>query len=121
MSSLSLGNLCARLGADYEHFTTAREHVKKRAGTGFQSTDASPCENTHQALSFVVVYNDMHAALRAAEALERMRRNFRIAQQRFMSAHVAQLNEPSRFDRMLFDANSADMIIVSYNSPIDFP
>jgi hypothetical protein len=121
MTSVSLGNLCARLGADYEHFAIAREHVKKKAGTEFQSTDASIRENTRQALSFVIVYNDMHAALRAAEALERVGRNFRIAQQRFMSVPVAQLDEPSRFDRLLFDAISADMIIVSYNSPSDFP
>jgi hypothetical protein len=121
MSSVSLGNLCARLGADYEHFAIAREHVKKKAVNEFQSTDTNIRENAHPALSFVIVYNDMHAALRAAEALERVGRNFRMAQQRFMSVPVAQLADPARFDRLLFDANSADVIIVSYNSPGDFP
>ncbi len=92
MSNVFLGNLCTRLGADYEHFAIARDQVKKKAVNRFQSTDASIRENSHQALSFVVVYNDMHAALRAAEALERVGRNFRMAQQHFMSVPVAQLD-----------------------------
>jgi hypothetical protein len=121
MSIASLGNLCARFGADYEHLATTSEDVKKRPVTKFPSSDASIGMNPSLELVVVIVYNDMHAALRAAEALERVARNFRLAQQRVMAGPVAQLGEPSRFDRLLYDANSANVIIVSYNSPSDFP
>jgi hypothetical protein len=122
MNNASLGNMRARFGAAHEHFATSLELVKKKADTGVQHRDATIRENPRQALSVVIVYNDMHAALRAVEALERLGCNFCAgAQQRFLSVPVAQLSEPSRFDGFLHDANSVDVIIVSYNSSGDFP
>jgi hypothetical protein len=67
-------------------------------------------------MSVVIVYNDMHAALRAAHTLERLGRKFRgQMRQRIQPVPVAYLEDPACFNHMLSDAKSADMIIVSYN------
>jgi hypothetical protein len=72
--------------------------------------------------SVVIVYNDIHAALRAAEAVERLGSKFRDrGRQWLMPVPVAQLKDANRFDRLLADASSADMIIVSFNGAGDFP
>jgi hypothetical protein len=72
--------------------------------------------------SIVIVYNDIHAALRAAEAVERLGNKFRDrGREWLLPVPVDQLRDPSRFDHLLSDANSADMIIVSFNGVGDFP
>ncbi len=72
--------------------------------------------------SIVIVYNDIHAALRAAEAVERLGREFRNrGRQWLMPVPVDQLHDTDRFERLLSDANSADMIIISFNGLGDFP
>jgi hypothetical protein len=72
--------------------------------------------------SIVIVYNDIHAALRAAEAVERLGQKFHDqGRQWLMPVPVAQLDDPSRFDHLLADAHSAEMIIVSFNGAGDFP
>jgi hypothetical protein len=73
-------------------------------------------------LSIVVIYNDMHAALRAAQTLERLgKKFFGKLKQRLMPVPVAHLSDPARFDHLLSDASSADMIIVSFNGPSELP
>lgn len=73
-------------------------------------------------MTIVIIYNDMHAALRAAQTLERLGRKFfgKIRQQ-IMPVPVSHLSDPVRFDNLLSDASSADMIIVSFNGHSDFP
>jgi hypothetical protein len=73
-------------------------------------------------MTVVIIYNDMHAALRAAQTLERLgRKFFGKMRQHLMPVPVNQLTDPARFDRLLSDASSADMIIVSFNGHGDFP
>jgi len=79
-------------------------------------------KNSSSSPSVVILYNDIHAALRAAEAVERLGTKFRDqGRQWLMPVPVDQLRDSSRFDRLLSDASSADMIIVSYNGLGDFP
>jgi hypothetical protein len=70
----------------------------------------------------VIAYNDMRAALRAVHALERLRGNFHDKMRyRLIAVPINQLNDPAHFDHLLIEAHSADMIIVSFNGPGDFP
>ena len=70
----------------------------------------------------VIVYNDMAAALRAAQATERLAKQFAGRMlQRLMPLSVGQLADKGRFDNALSDAASADMIVVSYNGPGELP
>jgi len=70
----------------------------------------------------VVVYNDIHAALLAADAVEHLVPQFRDwGCERLLPVPVDQLQDPDRFDCFLIEAHSADMIIVSFNGAGDFP
>lgn len=73
-------------------------------------------------LYVVIVYNNMHAAMRAAETVDRLSRKF-FGQmwQRLLPVPMAQLSDPILFDHLLSDASSADMIIVSFNGPGELP
>jgi hypothetical protein len=72
--------------------------------------------------SIVIVYNDIHAAWRAAEAVERLARKFRDQKRQWLlPVPIAQLHDPAHFDRLLSDANSAEMIIISFNGAGDLP
>ncbi len=73
-------------------------------------------------LTIVVIYNDLAAAMRAAQTLERVgNKFFGRLEQRLMPVPVAHLSDPARFDHLLSDASSADMIIVSFNGPSELP
>jgi len=78
--------------------------------------------NLRQLPVVVVVYNDIHAAQRAAEAVEQLVPKFSDQGcEQILPVPVEQLDDPGHFDRLLSYANSADMIIVSYNGVDDFP
>jgi hypothetical protein len=122
MSKVALNNLRARFGAAHEDSADTYEEPGKRNGAGAAHSGATARENQGQSLTVVIVYNDIHAILRAVETLERMDCKIRSrVQHRLLPVPVTQLNDPSRFDRLLSDANSADMIVVSFNGPADFP
>ncbi len=73
-------------------------------------------------LSVVLVYNDLHAALRAAQALERLGHKFHGKLRQCL--HPIQFNylqDAACFDHALHDASEADMVIVSFNGPGDLP
>ncbi len=73
-------------------------------------------------LSIVVIYNDLPAALRAAQTLESLgNKFFGKVKQRLMPVPVAQLSDAACFDHLLSDAATADMIIVSLNGPSELP
>jgi hypothetical protein len=115
MNKVTLNNLRVRFGDD-------SEGAEKKIVASVKHIGASPNENPEEPLFVVIVYNDMHAALRAAETLERQNHKFRDqVRQRLMPVPVTHLHEPSCFDHLLSDTSSADMIIVSYNGPGDFP
>jgi len=89
---------------------------------GAHYIEQSGRRNSSSSPSVVILYNDIHAALRAAEAVERLGAKFRDrGRQWLMPVPVDQLHDSNRFDRLLSDASSADMIIVSYNGLGDFP
>ncbi len=122
MNSASCDNLGAWFSAMRERFACTHEPAKEKDVVPVQPTAVAGRKHANPSLSVVIVYNDKHAALRAAEALVRLGRNFGgEVRQRFMSVPVAQLDDATRFDRLLFEAHLADMIIVSYNGSKDFP
>jgi hypothetical protein len=70
----------------------------------------------------VVVYNDMHAALRAAHTVEQFGRKYgRRVKQQIHPVPVTYLDEPGYFDRTLAGALTADVIIISYSGPGGLP
>ncbi len=73
-------------------------------------------------LSIFIVYNNMHAALRAAQMIERLGRKFHGKMEpRLQPLPLDNLRDPACFDRALADAASADMIIVSISGPGALP
>lgn len=73
-------------------------------------------------ISIVIIYNDLPAALRAAQMVERLGQKFKGRMQpRLQPLPLAQLSDPNRYDRSLSDAASAQMIIVSINGPGGLP
>jgi hypothetical protein len=115
MNIITSGHRRARFG-------NIHEGVKKKASYG--ATHAAECilEDSGYSLGVVIVYNDMHAVLRAVETLDRLGRKFHgEVRQRLLPVPVSHLHDPDRFDHLLSDANSADLIIVSFNDPGDFP
>jgi hypothetical protein len=118
----ALRHLRARFGNARERFPDIYEGANKKIVSLAKYTEAAAHKKDDQSLSVVMVYNDRHAAVCAVEALERLRRKFRgQVRQRLTPVPIAQLSDPSRFDHLLFDASSADMLIVSFNGPGDFP
>ncbi len=73
-------------------------------------------------LSIFIVYNNMHAALRAAQMIERLGKKFRgKMESRLQPLPLSKLSDPASFDHSLADASSADMIIVSISGPGALP
>ncbi len=73
-------------------------------------------------LSIVIIYNDMHAAVRAAHMLERLGRKFRGKMEpRLQPIQLEQLHDPGCYDHALKNAASADMIIVSISGSGGLP
>ncbi len=73
-------------------------------------------------LSVIVIYNDMHAALRAAQVIERFTKKYQGRMEpRLQPLPLSQLSDPACYDRSLASAASADMIIVSINGPGGLP
>jgi hypothetical protein len=122
MNGPTLEHLRTRFGITDEHGTPVHAEPHKMVFAADKIADPARREQPGSSPSVVIVYNDMHAALRAAEAVERLACKFRNqGRQWLLPVPVAQLHDPNRFDRLLSDANSADMIIVSFNGLGDFP
>ncbi len=73
-------------------------------------------------LSVVIIYNDMHAAVRAGHLLERFGRKFHGRMEpRIQAMQLDQLHDQGIYNKALKNAASADMIIVSVSGPDSFP
>ncbi len=73
-------------------------------------------------LSVVIIYNDMHATLRAAQTLDRLGDKFNgRLRQHVQPMRFNYMEDPACFDHALFDARVADMVIASFNGPGDLP
>lgn len=73
-------------------------------------------------LSVVVIYNDMHAALRAAQMIEHFGQKYQGKMApRLQPLPLSQLSDQGCYERSLAAAASADMIIVSINGPGGLP
>jgi hypothetical protein len=122
MDQAALSDKYARFDANLERFADIYERAAETAVSAAKPAGATTRRNPGHALFVVIVYNDMHAALRAAETFSRHADKFcGQMRQRLMPVPVTQLQDPARFDHLLSDASSADMIIVSFNGPGDFP
>ncbi len=70
----------------------------------------------------VVVYNDMHAVLRAAQLIEQFGRKYgRRLHQKIRPAPVSYLGDAGYFERLLFEAQTADLIVVSFSGTGELP
>ncbi|MGA2052245.1 MAG: hypothetical protein ABSH19_02920 [Opitutales bacterium] len=118
----ALSHLRARFGTVRDRFPDSYEETDGKIVAPAKHPHDPTREKASGLLSVVMVYNDMHAALRAVEAIERIGRKFRgRVRQQIMPAPLSQLHDSSCFERLLYEANMADLLIVSFNGPGDFP
>ena len=122
MNKVTVGNRPLRPRAPKKPDANLHASAHRMVIAGARYIEEGSCVKLTSSPSVVIVYNDIHAALRAAEAVERLGNKFRDqGRQWLMPVPVAQLHDANRFDRLLADANAADMIIISFNGAGDFP